>query len=236
MSMSGEGQPGALEETGQTIVLLGPQGSGKGTQAGLLVERQGFVHLEMGKLLRAAAKEPTPLGRELDRMINQEGKLAPLELAMAIFRSALEKLPKSQSVIFDGTPRRPEEVAYWDEELPKLGRHLDRVIALQLPEDATVERLGKRRICEREGRPLILGVDVANEQSPCPSCGGPILQRADDQPEAIRTRLATYRALTEPVLELYRPRGIVSEVNGDQPIETVYNAIASLLAHEPTKN
>jgi adenylate kinase len=184
----------------------------------------------MGQLLRTAAKEDSPAGRELHQVINVAGRLASFDLAMGTFRRALEAVPASQSVIFDGTPRRHEEVVYWDSELPKLGRSLTHIIALQLSEDGTVERLSKRRVCERDGRPFILGVDLKSEDSPCPDCGGRILQRADDQPEAIRTRLATYRKMTEPVLDEYRPRGIVHEVNGDQPIEEVYRAIEAALA------
>jgi adenylate kinase len=229
MVMASAGRQSEFVHHPLTVVLLGPQGSGKGTQAKLLAARHGFVHLEMGQLLRAAAKAETEEGRELDRLINHEGVLAPLPIAMATFRRALEAVQPDQSVIFDGTPRRREEVVYWDRELPKLGRAITHVIALELSEANTIERLSKRRVCERDGRPFILGVDLKDEGSPCPVCGGRVIQRTDDQPEAIRRRLATYRAETEPVLSEYRPRGLVRVVNGDQPIETIYEHIESLL-------
>lgn len=211
------------------IILLGPQGSGKGTQAKLLVEKYGLRHLELGKLLRSAAQQDTEGGHAINRIINQEGKLAPLDLAMGIFKNELKSVPSAQSVIFDGTPRRLEEIDYWDRELPQLDRRFTHLIALTLPKDATIERLSKRRVCSVDGTPFIFGVDIIDDAAPCPKCGGKIIWRADDTPAVIEQRLRLYNDLTAPVIEAFRARGIVHEVNGDRPIPDVFNSIEEVL-------
>ena len=210
------------------IILLGPQGSGKGTQAKLLVEKFGLRHLELGKLLRAAAEQDTEEGRAIDRVINQEGKLAPFDLAMGIFKNELKAIPNSQSVIFDGTPRRLEEVAYWDQELPRLDRAFTHLIALTLPKEATIERLSRRRVCSVDGTPFIFGVDIMDDSAPCPKCGGQIIWRTDDTPPLIEQRLQLYHDLTAPVIDAYRMRGIVHEVNGNQSISDVFKDIVEV--------
>jgi adenylate kinase len=211
------------------IIIMGPQGSGKGTQADLLAEKYGLRHFEMGKLLRRAATEPTDVGRMLDRLINHEGKLAPFDIAMNAFRQEVERTPIETGIIFDGTPRRIEEITYWDVELPKLDRQFTHLIALHISEDETIERLSKRRTCSAEGTPFILGVDIKDDASPCPRCGAAVIQRHDDTPEVIRERLRTYTEQTEPVIARYRDRGIVREINGQQSIEQVFADIEAAL-------
>lgn len=227
--LTGTEQSGPVRSSAWNIVIIGPGGSGKGTQAKRLAETYGLRHLEMGKLLRQAAAEPTDLGRELDRIINREGRLAPLEIAMGIFLREVKKTPPTVGILFDGTPRRIEDSAFWDQELPKLGRAFTHVIVLRVSEAAIINRLAKRRTCSREGTPLILGVDIPNDASPCPRCGAPLVARPDDQPDVVRARLRTYQELTEPIIGLYRERGIVHEVNGDQPIPDVYRDIEASL-------
>lgn len=211
------------------IILLGPQASGKGTQAKLLVDAFQLKHLEMGNLLRATAKQPTSLGKQINHIINDQGVLVPLDIAMKIFRAEVAKVPQNQGIIFDGTPRRLPEIEYWDQELPKLNRSFTQVIAITLSEEETVERLSKRRICANDSTPLILGKDIQSVSDPCPKCGGQIIHREDDKPEVIKARLAEYHKMTQPVINYYTDQGIVKLINGSQSIEQVHQDIIAAL-------
>jgi adenylate kinase len=152
-----------------------------------------------------------------------------LELAMSIFRQELEQIPVTQGVIFDGTPRRIEEVDFWDQALPGLGRAFTHLFALTLPKSATIERLSKRRICSNDGTSFIFGVDIFDDATPCPKCGGKIIWRTDDTPAVIEQRLKLYDERTAPVIESYRSRGIVHEIDGEQSIPDVFRDIEKAL-------
>ncbi|USN53768.1 MAG: nucleoside monophosphate kinase [Candidatus Nomurabacteria bacterium] len=127
------------------IIILGPQGSGKGTQAEVLAQKYNLFHLETGKLMRAAAQEESDLGRQVNEYINVKGELVPFDIVMEIFRREVERVPLTQGIVFDGTPRRMPEVAYWDKELPKLGRRFTHIFSLSLSEEKTMERLMLRK-------------------------------------------------------------------------------------------
>lgn len=127
------------------ILILGPQGSGKGTQAELLAKQHGLFHLETGRLMRAAAQEDSELGRKVHEYINVKGVLVPFDIVMEIFRREVAQVPAGQGIVFDGTPRRMPEVEYWDRELPKLGRNFTHIFSLSLSEEKTIERLLLRK-------------------------------------------------------------------------------------------
>jgi adenylate kinase len=216
------------------IIILGPIGSGKGTQAGLLAKYFGMVELGMGQLLRMAAKEATDTGRTIDRIVNREFGLVPFEIAMGIFRHAVALTPPNIDIVYDGTPRQDTEVDYWDEELPKLGRAFSHLFVLRVSARTITQRLTLRRVCSVKGTPFTLGVSIQNDSNPCPCCGAQLIQRPDDTPKGIRKRLRIYEKLTAPVIERYRPRGIVHEINAEQTPNAIAADIKAILLPQDT--
>lgn len=211
------------------IVLLGPQGSGKGTQAKLLAKKRHLTHLEVGGLLRAEAKKATPLGRRIQKVVNEQGKLFPFRPTMALARAAVRRIPGRRGILFDGTPRRMEEVRFWERELPKLGRALTHFLFLNVSRQESIRRLARRRICSVCGSLWIKGVDVPSTHTPCPRCGGKLFFREDDRRDAVRKRLSWTQRKTRPVIHYYRRKGILHEINGEQPIAAVHRDILRAL-------
>ncbi|MFA5135135.1 MAG: nucleoside monophosphate kinase [Patescibacteria group bacterium] len=212
------------------IVLLGPQGSGKGTQAEALVQRYGLYHVEMGKILRGIAKRNTPLGRKIDRFINKEGKLVPDQIVLKALEQQLNRLPAKRGLLFDGYPRNVSQAQALDMLLGRLCRELTHVIYLPISRTTTVRRLELRRTCERCNKIFILGVNLKRGAARCPSCGGRVYQREDDKPRAIAQRLRAYRQQTMPVVRYYRKKRVLISVNGEPKIPQVTR---SVLKHLP---
>ena len=212
------------------IILLGPPGAGKGTQAARLVERHGMRQLSTGHMLRAAVAAQTPVGLEA-KAIMDRGELVSDEIVSALIDAELAALAPGVGVIFDGYPRTAEQAVQLDAILAKHGRKLDRVIEIGVDEDELVHRIVGRYTCATCGegyhddfkQPKLLGT--------CDKCGGTTFKRRkDDNEETVRTRMVEYRAKTAPILPLYEARGIVSRVDGMAPIDAVSEAIEAILA------
>lgn len=212
----------------KTVVILGFQGSGKGTQAKLLVERFGFQHIEVGALLRAKSAEQSEEGKRIAGIL-KEGKLVPFELVMRIVREAIAAVPSHMPLVIDGTPRRLEEVTYWEKTLPELGRAFTDILFIELDDEKAIERMGKRRMCSVCSTPYIRGVDLAEGEQQCPKCGGRIIQRNDETPEAVKNRLTWSHEQTGPVIAQYEQQGILRRINGDQTIDAVHTDIVRAL-------
>ncbi len=206
------------------IAILGPQGSGKGTQAKLLATRRNLFHLEAGALLRAEAVRPTALGRSIASRI-RGGKLVPPETLQLLLRRALTRVSPQQGMVFDGTPRRMVEVRFWERVLPRLHRSLTVVLLVDISRRETIKRLSTRRTCRQCGTPYILGVNLKPGLRRCPQCGGEIYQRDDDKPQAISRRLAWYRQQTGPVIAYYKKRKLLKVIDGEQSIQAVHKDI-----------
>lgn len=211
------------------IILIGPQGSGKGTQAKLLAKKFGLAHIEMGGMLRDMAKTKTRLGRQLDEIVNKKGGLVPHKLIIKVVKEKLKSLSLKQGVVFDGTPRRLVEVKPLERALARYGRGLTHVFYLPIREKITLERLAKRRICKNCGKLFVYGVDVHARTEKCPKCGGQIIQRQDDKPKAIKKRLSWFYAKILPVIKYYRTKGNLIEINGEQPVKKIFKDILSHL-------
>jgi adenylate kinase len=211
------------------IILLGPPGAGKGTQASRLVEERNMVQLSTGDMLRAARRVDSPLGHEVAAIMDS-GALVSDEIVNALIDEKLAGLAGDRGVIFDGYPRTQGQAESLDALLAAHGRKLDVVIELDVDEDALVDRISGRFTCakcgegyhDRHKRPAVAGV--------CDVCGSTEFKRRPDDNEAtVRTRLAEYRAKTAPILPFYEARGLVRRVDGMAAIDAVAAAIDAVL-------
>jgi adenylate kinase len=211
------------------IILLGPPGAGKGTQASKLVADRGMVQLSTGDMLRAAVKAGTPIGLKA-KAVMDAGELVSDEIVSGLIGEKLDSMEPSQGAIFDGYPRTEAQAHSLDEILQSRGRTLDHVIELDVDEDALVERITGRYTCASCGegyhdafkKPAVAGI--------CDKCGSAeFKRRPDDNEETVRTRMAEYRAKTAPILPLYEARGLVQRVDGMADMNDVSAAITGIL-------
>ena len=198
------------------VILMGPQGAGKGTQAAKLEEETGATHIETGDLVRSEIKQETELGQKI-KEYSDKGELVPDEIIIDMTKPYLDE---NDSWILDGFPRNQEQAKALDEALDEIGERIDRVIVLEADDDELVKRLSGRRQSEATGE--IYHV----EHNPPPDEGsdedsGPFVQRDDDTEEAIRTRLDTYHEQTEPLKAYYEEQGILVTVDASKEIDEV---------------
>lgn len=211
------------------IILLGPPGAGKGTQASRLVEDRGMVQLSTGDMLRAAVKAQTPVGLKA-KAVMEAGELVSDEIVSGIIGEALDGLPAETGVIFDGYPRTEAQAHSLDAILAHRSRSLDHVIELEVDEDALVERITGRFTCASCGEGYHDTFKMPKVADTCDRCGAhEFKRRPDDNEETVRTRMAEYRAKTAPILPIYEARGIVSRVDGMADMGEVTKAIAAIL-------
>ncbi len=213
------------------LVLLGPPGSGKGTQAKRLSERLGVPHISTGDILREAVREGTPLGREAKRFMD-EGKLVPDEVVIGIVRERLRGEDCEKGAIFDGFPRTVAQAEALDRIMEELGRRVDRVIDIEVSEGEVLRRLTGRRTCKNCGAMYHVVFNPPKEPGICDRCGGELYQRDDDKEETIRERLKVYREQTEPLIDYYRSKGILYRVKGEGKIEDIEGEILRAIGVE----
>ena len=213
------------------IILLGPPGAGKGTQAQRLVERHGMVQLSTGDMLRETRKADTELGRQVAAVMDS-GALVSDEIVSAMIDAKLAALPAGAGAIFDGYPRTDAQAHSLDAILAGRGRTLARVIELEVDEDALVERIVGRYTCATCGKGYHDKFELPQVAGTCDKCGGhEFKRRPDDNEQTVRTRMAEYRAKTAPILPIYETRGIVARVDGMADIDVVTAAIEAVLSN-----
>lgn len=207
------------------VVIMGSQGSGKGTQAKLLLKEYDLQHLETGAILRKIAQEDTKVGRMIDTLINKNGEFVPWSIVREVLDEAMDAMDPEKGVVFDGTPRRIEEVHYWEEKFQEINSKFDFIFFIKLSEEESLRRISSRRVCRENSHSLIFGKDVHGENDKCPICGSAIYQREDDAPEKVMKRLAWSREILGPVIEYYKEKGILVEIDGSGTIEEIFAEI-----------
>ena len=212
------------------IILLGPPGAGKGTQAERLVTERSMVQLSTGDMLRQARKADSDLGRQVAAVMDS-GALVSDAIVSALISERLGDLPGTTGVIFDGYPRTAAQAEALDGILSARGRKLDHVIELVVDEDALVDRITGRFSCAKCGEGYHDRYKLPKVADTCDVCGShDFKRRPDDNAETVRTRMAEYRAKTAPILPIYDARGIVTRVDVMAPIDEVNDAIETVLA------
>lgn len=184
------------------IVLLGPPGAGKGTQADLLAERLGVPKISTGDVLRAAVRDGTPMGLAAKAAMDR-GDLVPDDVILGIMKDALDTPPAAKGAILDGVVRTEPQAAGLSRVLGELHRRLDAVVLFEVGDDELVRRLSGRTVCEKCQTPYT----GREPGTACDRCGGTLVRRKDDEPQAVRNRLAVYQRQTAPVIDWYRRHG-----------------------------
>ncbi len=194
------------------IVLLGAPGAGKGTQAAKIIEAYGVAHISTGDILRAAVAAGTPLGLEAKRYMDA-GELVPDSVVIGLVKSRLLEDDTANGFILDGFPRTTAQAEALDEELDALGKRIEAAVAIIVDPEVIVGRLTSRRTCRACGR-----ITSVSEGVTCSACGGELYQRDDDN-----------ETTTAPLIDYYRGRGILREIDGDRPVDEVWADVRSAL-------
>lgn len=206
-----------------TFLVVGPQGSGKGTQAELLAKKFKLNYAGAGQMLRQAAKQKTAFGKKV-AWATKQGKLVPSAWVVELAKKEIKQTAKNQGLVFDGFARLLPEAKALHQMLNKTGRPITAVFLIDISTQETVKRLSKRRQCAN-GHIFISGKTLKKSQKKCPECGAKIFQREDDQPKAIRERLKNYHQRTKPALDYFKKQGLLVKINGEQTVKKVFQDI-----------
>jgi adenylate kinase len=214
------------------LILLGPPGTGKGTQGESLQEDLRLPYYATGDILRAAVKEGTELGKKAKEYMDA-GDLVPDEVIIGVIGERIEREEAKDGFILDGFPRTVPQAEALDAEMAKLGREITAAILIEVSEDEVIRRLGGRRTCTGDVTPphvYHVEFNPPEKEGVCDVDGSKLIVRDDDKPEVIRHRLEQYHSKTEPLIDLYEQRGILQRIDGEQPPDEVGERIRGLLA------
>jgi adenylate kinase len=210
------------------LVLLGPPGAGKGTQAKRLVVRFGVPQISTGDILRQAVKDGTPLGKQAGPLM-ASGQLVPDALVLGIVKERLGQPDAADGFILDGFPRTVPQAEALDAALKAHGKALDAAVSLEVPIDTLVERISGRRSCPKDGAIYHVVQNPPRRAGICDLCGSDLVQREDDREDRVRTRMEAYAASTAPLKDFYARRGLLRVVDGVGAPEAIEAAIAHAL-------
>jgi adenylate kinase len=211
------------------LILLGPPGSGKGTQGERLQTDFRLPYYATGDILRAAVRDGTKLGREAKEYMDR-GDLVPDEVIIAMISDRIESPEAADGFILDGFPRTSAQAEALDAEMDQLGKRLTAAILIEVSDEEVVRRLSGRRTCAKEGHIFHVEFDPPREEGVCDVCGGKLTVRDDDKPEVVRHRLGQYHDKTEPLIAYYEDKGILRRVDGQLAPDDVTDRIRALLA------
>ncbi len=210
------------------VVFLGAPGAGKGTQAAVLAEKLGLVHIATGDVLRDAVRRETELGKQAKGFM-EGGELVPDSLVVNVVVDRLAQEDAAKGAVLDGFPRNVAQARALDEALVARGKAVDVTVYLEVPEQALMTRLGGRWECSSCRTPYHEVAKPPKRAGVCDQCGGALTQRADDRPDTIKRRLQVYFEQTAPLLEYYRDSGVLAKVDGEQPIPKVTEQVLSVV-------
>ncbi|MCD6255103.1 MAG: adenylate kinase [Deltaproteobacteria bacterium] len=210
------------------LIFLGPPGAGKGTQAKMLVERYGIPQVSTGDILRAAVAEGTDLGKKAKEYM-EAGKLVPDEVVIGIIEERLKQSDCEKGFILDGFPRTVPQAEALDKVLEKMGRKIDHVLTLDVPEEELIRRLTGRRTCKKCGAMYHIIFNPPKAEGVCDKCGGELYQRPDDNEETVRSRLSVYEQQTSPLIDFYEKKGLVRKIDGRGEIKEIFDQIVKIL-------
>jgi adenylate kinase len=211
------------------LILMGPPGAGKGTQAERLVDDFDLPYYATGDILRAAISERTELGKQA-RPIVEAGDLVPDELMIGVIMERIDTPEAEDGFILDGFPRTVRQAEALDEALERRGRSLTAALLIEAPGEEVIRRLSGRRICVKKGHVYHMEFDPPKQDEVCDQDGSRLTQRDDDKPETIEKRLAVYREQTEPLIDWYDDRGVLRRFDGTRSPEEVHSHIRATLA------
>jgi adenylate kinase len=211
------------------LVLLGPPGAGKGTQAERLAEDFGLPYIATGNMLRDAVREQSELGAKAKEYMDR-GDLVPDELIIEMIKERLGKPDAAGGFILDGFPRTGKQAEVLDDELKQVGRQLSATLLIDAPEEEVVRRLSGRRVCVKGQHNFHVDFDPPKHPDRCDVDGSRLIVRDDDKPEVVQHRLGQYREKTEPLIEYYTNQGILRRIDGSRTADQVHDQIRAMLA------
>ncbi len=204
------------------LILLGPPGAGKGTQASRIVEDYSIPHISTGDMLRAALKNQTAMGLEAKRYMDA-GELVPDSVVIGIVKDRLQEPDTADGFLLDGFPRTIPQAEALDDTLATIGRGVSKALAILVDEDELVRRLTGRRICRDCQVPFHMVFSPPAQEGVCDKCGGELYQRDDDSEATVRNRLTVYSQQTEPLIAYYDGQGVLARIDGEQSPGQVYD-------------
>ncbi|MFZ5966772.1 MAG: adenylate kinase [Bacillota bacterium] len=210
------------------LILLGPPGAGKGTQASGIVERYHIPHISTGDIFRKNIKEGTELGKKAKEYMDK-GLLVPDELVVAIVEDRLSQQDCQEGFLLDGFPRTVNQAEALDRVLEHMNMALDKVINISVDKNVLVERAVGRRICKDCGATYHVKFNPPTREAVCDKCGGTLYQRADDNEETVSTRIEVYLNETQPLIAYYTNKGIIATIDGEQDIDKVFEDVVAAL-------
>ncbi|MEW6274133.1 MAG: adenylate kinase [Bacillota bacterium] len=210
------------------LLIMGPPGAGKGTQAEMLVKELAITHISTGDMFRNAIKEGTEMGKKAKEYMDR-GELVPDEVVVGMVKDRLSQPDCAKGFLLDGFPRTLPQARALDETLQSMGIKLDGVINIDVPRERLMARLTGRRVCKNCGASYHILFNPPQTPGKCNACGGELYQRSDDNEEAVANRLDVYAAQTQPLIDYYKEKGLLKNINGDQEIGKVLADILTSL-------
>jgi len=210
------------------LILLGPPGAGKGTQAKKLVEKYGIPQISTGDIPREAVKNGTPLGKEAKAYMDK-GELVTDAIVVGIIRDRLQEKDCEKGYILDGFPRTVPQADELKKALSEMGQSIDSVLSIVVANDELIKRLTGRRTCKECGAGYHIMFKAPKTEGVCDKCQGPLFQRDDDKEETIKNRLAVYNDQTEPLIEYYKKDGALVDIEGTGSIDEIFGRICAVI-------
>lgn len=210
------------------LILLGPPGVGKGTQAQLISKKYSIQQISTGDMFRAAVKEQTPLGKLADKAI-KSGRLVDDSITLGLVKERLQQPDCKNGFLLDGIPRTITQAEGLEKLLKGINQKIDAVINIAVKEETIIKRLSSRRTCSKCGAVYNIIHNPPKKKAICDTCNSALIQRADDKPQTIHKRMETYRKQTEPLIAFYKRKKLLLEVDGEQKIEKVFDEIVKVV-------